>query len=203
MRGYSLGALLSAVLLFGNCQKQAFLFRPTAATRTSEAAVAREPLEPAAEATAMSVPELTAQMPVSAASSAAAEVSSARLVLVQPTTTAKPPLVGSVQLAASQIVPDTALVRSSADTPLHKIKETDLFTKLVRVVGVLLFLAAIALFITAFTTTSAGWTAFAFLLYGSTVLLMSIPFFIFRGKDSPRRQELERRRAARKAAAGR
>ncbi|AII52957.1 hypothetical protein N008_13350 [Hymenobacter sp. APR13] len=104
--------------------------------------------------------------------------------------------------AKLQIAPDTSLIRPAVDIPLRKIKETDLFTKLVRVVGVLVLLAAIALFITAFTTTSTGWTAFAFLLYGSTALLMSIPFFLFRGKNSPRRQELERRRAARKAAAG-
>ncbi|WBO83113.1 hypothetical protein [Hymenobacter yonginensis] len=198
MKGYISMALLSAAVLLGSCQsQQAFLFRPASSTYT--AAAEPELLQPTAESAV--VPELTAELPTSAV----------RYNAVRPARTVPTPLSEATATALAlepvtpaklQLAPDTALIRPAADIPLRKIKETDLFTKLVRVVGVLVLLAAIALFITAFTTTSTGWTAFAFLLYGSTALLMSIPFFLFRGKDSPRRQELERRRAARKAAAG-
>lgn len=199
MKGYSLGALLSAVLLFGSCQRQQyFLFRPAGNTHSSVAAVAREPLAPASEPAATPAPELLAELPT--ASSNPPKPTRAYGAMPSPTATVKAPVASSIRSAALQIMPDTSLVRQATKTPLHKIKETDLLTKIARVIGVLFILLGVAAFVVAFSTTS-GWTILAFLLYGFAYLLISIPFMVFRGKNSPRRQELKRRRAARKAAA--
>lgn len=199
MKKYSLGAWLGAVLLLGSCQSQQdFLFRPASVTHASIAAY--EPLQPASEPADTPAPELTAELP--AVSRNPTKYRHARAFLPEPTATAKVQMAGSAQPAALQVAPDTSVTRPAANIPIRKIKETDWLTKFVRVLGVFVVLAAIALFITAFTAATSGWTALAFFLYGFIVLMISIPFFVFRGKNSPRRQELERRRAARKAATG-
>jgi hypothetical protein len=205
MKKYPLVALSSAfLLLLGSCQSQrAFLFQPKDATHTSATAVAHELLEPASVATAAPAPELTAELPTTPASSNPTRYRRGQVPSLQVVDAVKAPGISTIQPAAFQVTPDTSLVRANAPIPIRQIKETDLFTKLLRVMGVLVVVAAIALLITAFTTTSMGWTALAFGLYGIVALLLSIPFFVFRGKDSPRRQEMERRRAAKKAAAGR
>ncbi|WBA40197.1 hypothetical protein [Hymenobacter canadensis] len=201
MKDYSLFALLGALLLLSSCQsQQAFLFRPTVATHSSAAGMAREPLEPASEHTAIPVPELTAELPI-AASNSPAKYSRAHLPPVRPTATE--PITNLVQPAALRVAPDTALVRPAADIPLHKIKETSNLTKVVRALGVLLLLFGAVLFLVPFFTSLPGWTFLAYFLYGLLVMLLSLPLLIFRSKNSPRQQELERRRAARKAAAGR
>jgi len=91
--------------------------------------------------------------------------------------------------------PDTSKTHRTTEPAPQQIREADNFTKVIRILGIAFLAVGAMMLIVGLAST--GWVSVIYFAYGLVILAFSVPFLIFRSKNSTRSFLVKKQRAAR------